>query len=483
MTVTGLDDNIADGDQTYPVLLGKTTSDNPNYHQLDPQDVLVVNRDDETTGFTISALQGQTSEAGETATFTIKLNSEPTGAVVLEVVSSDASEGTASPVKLTFTSSNWNANQTVTVTGMDDESADGNQNYTILLTLNLAETKDLKGYGDLNPRDVAVINTDNETAGLIFSAVQGNTTEAGGTATFTVKLQSKPTDNVLLEVATADSTEGTVSPSSLTFTLHNWNANQTITLTGVNDDVTDGNQNYTIQLTINTVGTLDDSGYALLNSETVTAANLDDDHPGFNLSAISGNTAEDGTSALFTVKLTSEPMGNVVLDVVSSDSTEGTVSASSLTFTPDNWNANQTITVTGANDDIADGNQGYTVQLSINTNTTTDTSGYLTLNPDDVSVSNTDMGETAGFIISTISGNTTEVATTATFTVKLTSEPTGNVVINGPRQILPRAAFHHHLWPSPPSTGTQTKRSQSQASTITSQMAIKTTRFNSRLIQ
>ncbi|MGK5092169.1 hypothetical protein WDW89_09200, partial [Deltaproteobacteria bacterium TL4] len=155
VTVTGLDDNIADGDQTYPVLLGKTTSDNPNYHQLDPQDVLVVNRDDETTGFTISAIQGQTSEAGETATFTIKLNSEPTGAVVLEVVSSDPSEGTASPVKLTFTSSNWNANQTVTVTGMDDTEEDGNQNYHIVM--GAAQSTDF-GYQGLTPESVIVTN-------------------------------------------------------------------------------------------------------------------------------------------------------------------------------------------------------------------------------------------------------------------------------------------------------------------------------------
>ncbi|MGK5092178.1 Calx-beta domain-containing protein [Deltaproteobacteria bacterium TL4] len=430
VTVTGVDDNIADGAQPYPVLLGKTTSDDANYHQLDPQDVLVVNIDDETTGFTISALQGQTSEAGETATFTIKLNSEPTGDVVVEVASSDPGEGTVSPAKLTFTPSNWNANQTVTVTGIDDESADGNQNYTILLTLNLTETKDLKGYGDLNPRDVTVINTDNETAGFSVSKVQGNTTETGGTAAFTVKLQSKPTANVVLEVATADSTEGTVSPSSLSFSTDNWNANQTVTLTGINDDVTDGNQNYTIQLTINTVGTLDDSGYALLNSETVTVTNIDDDQPGFTISAISGNTTEATGTASFNVKLTSEPTGNVVMNVVSSDSSEGTVSTSSLTFTPDNWNANQTITVTGVNDDIADGNQSFTIQLTINTKATTDISGYALLNPDDVAVTNTDLGESAGFIISTISSNTTEDETTATFTVKLTSEPTANVVID-----------------------------------------------------
>ena len=85
-------------------------------------------------------------------------------------------------------------------------------------------------------------NTDDETAGFTISSISGNTTEAGGTATFTVRLSSQPTANVTIGVSSSDTTEGTVSPSSLTFTSSNWNANQTVTVTGVNDSLDDGNQ-------------------------------------------------------------------------------------------------------------------------------------------------------------------------------------------------------------------------------------------------
>ena len=93
-------------------------------------------------------------------------------------------------------------------------------------------------------------NTDDETAGFNVSSISGNTTEAGGTATFTVKLNIQPTANVTIGVSSSDTTEGTVSPSLLTFTSANWNANQTVTVTGVNDSLDDGNQSYTIVLAV-----------------------------------------------------------------------------------------------------------------------------------------------------------------------------------------------------------------------------------------
>ena len=66
------------------------------------------------------------------------------------------------------------------------------------------------------------------------------TTEAGGTATFTVVLDSQPTANVTIALSSSDTTEATVSPASLTFTPANWNVAQTVTVTGVDDLVDDG---------------------------------------------------------------------------------------------------------------------------------------------------------------------------------------------------------------------------------------------------
>ena len=66
------------------------------------------------------------------------------------------------------------------------------------------------------------------------------TTEAGGTATFTVVLTAQPTADVTIALSSSDTTEGTVSPASLTFTGANWNTPQTVTVTGVDDLLADG---------------------------------------------------------------------------------------------------------------------------------------------------------------------------------------------------------------------------------------------------
>ena len=77
----------------------------------------------------------------------------------------------------------------------------------------------MPGYNGLNPADVSVTNTDDEPSGITVSPVSGLvTTEAGGTATFTVVLNTQPTANVTIGLSSSDTTEGTVSPASLTFT-------------------------------------------------------------------------------------------------------------------------------------------------------------------------------------------------------------------------------------------------------------------------
>ena len=72
-------------------------------------------------------------------------------------------------------------------------------------------------------------------------------------------------------------------------------------------------------------------------------------------------TSESGAQARFSVVLTSPPTANVTIPLSSSDTTEGTVSPSSLTFTPANWNVPRVVTVTGVDDTIADGPIAYSI--------------------------------------------------------------------------------------------------------------------------
>ena len=57
------------------------------------------------------------NEAGPTSdSYTVVLNTQPTGNVTITVTSD--SQTTVSPTTLTFTSANWNIQQTVTVTAV-----------------------------------------------------------------------------------------------------------------------------------------------------------------------------------------------------------------------------------------------------------------------------------------------------------------------------------------------------------------------------
>jgi hypothetical protein len=338
-----------------------------------------------------------TTESGLTASFTLVLDSLPTANVTIPISSSNTAEGTVSTSILTFTPANYNIPQTVFINGVNDAIVDGNINYTIV-TGN-ATSEDVS-YNGLNPSDVTVINADNDSVGISLSAISGNTNESGLTQSFTVVLNSLPTANVTIPISSSNTAEGTVSTSILTFTPANYNIPQTVFVNGVNDAIVDGNINYTI---VTDNATSADPNYNGLNPSDVTVINVDNDSIGITISAISGNTNESGLTQSFTVVLNSAPTANVIIPISSSNTAEGTVSSTSLTFTTANYNIPQTVTVTGVNDSIADGNINYNI---VTGNTTSGDASYHGLNPADLTLTNIDVGEKRTFISSsTLTGN------------------------------------------------------------------------------
>ena len=74
------------------------------------------------------------------------------------------------------------------------------------------------------------------------------TDENGGTATFTVQLDSPPSPNITIEFTSSDPSEGTVSPDKITLNPGNWNKPESnvFTITGIADIEEDGDVPYTI---------------------------------------------------------------------------------------------------------------------------------------------------------------------------------------------------------------------------------------------
>lgn len=420
ITVTGVNDDYDDGDQAYgiDVLAGEGG-------KLGHAEVTAANRDNDVWGATVTPTQGlQTSESGTTASFTVKLTSKPYGNVMVPVTSSKPTEATVSTAVLMFTPLNWNAAQTVVVTGVDDAAQDDNQTLTIVL--GDAVLTDMRDKA-LDADDVAITNLDNDTANFLVTPTTGlETTESQGTATFDVRLLSQPAANVTVHVASNNAGEGVASPAQLTFTPVNWNAPQQVTITGVNDNVADGNQAY--QIVLDGVVSAD-TLYAARDPADVSVVNLDNDTAGVSVTlATNAVTTESGGTADFDVVLLSQPLADVTIPVSSGNAAEGTASVTSLTFTPVNWNAPQRVTVTGQDDAVADGDQQYAIVLAADASYVDVSNNPV--DPDDVSLLNRD-NDTAGVLLSRTSGLVTdEGGGTDAFTVVLLSQPVATVQIS-----------------------------------------------------
>jgi uncharacterized delta-60 repeat protein len=259
-----------------------------------------------TAGITVAASDGSTvvSESGTTDTFTVVLNAQPSSDVVVNVSSGDTGETTVSPATLTFTTVNWAATQTVTVTGEDDSATDGNQNTTITVSVVDASSDD--SYDSVDNQTLTATTTDDDSPGYTVAASDGSTivSESGTTDTFTVVLNTQPGSDVVINVSSGDTGEATVAPTELTFTNLSWDDAQTVTVTGANDDDIDGDQTTTITVSIDDASS--DNAYDGVDDQTLSVTTTDDDTP----------APTTTTTTTTTTTAPPPPEGEITLEVV-----------------------------------------------------------------------------------------------------------------------------------------------------------------------
>jgi uncharacterized delta-60 repeat protein len=382
--------------------------------------------DNDTAAITLSKTTTSVSESGTTDSFTVVLTTDPATDVDISVVSADTGEATVSTAELAFTTNNWDTPQTVTVTGVNDGSVDGNISHLITLAVIDAQSHDT--YDNVVNLTVTNTTTDNDSAGFTVTQSGGGTAvaESGSTDTFTVVLTAQPTNDVVISVTSADTGEATVDKSSLTFTNGNWNSAQTVTVTGINDDLDDGNVSVTITLAV--VDGSSDDAFDNVANQTVSATNTDNDSAGFTIAQSGGATTvtEDADTDDFTLVLNAQPASDVVLSVVSSDTGEVTTGSATVTFTTSNWSAAQTVTLTGVNDDIDDGNVNSTITIAVVDGSSSNE--FDNVADQSFTVANTD-NDAAAFTVATSATNINEGAT-VTLTVVLQTAPTTNVMID-----------------------------------------------------
>ena len=92
------------------------------------------------------------------------------------------------PSSLTFTSANWNTAQTITITGMDDDSVDGSIAYTIVIAAATSTDTDYNGF---DPEDVGVTNSDNDVSSVGIAPSEFTLGE-GSSVEYTITVATHP---------------------------------------------------------------------------------------------------------------------------------------------------------------------------------------------------------------------------------------------------------------------------------------------------
>ena len=367
--------------------------------------------DDDTPGVILSKSALMVDE-GDAVSYLVSLRSSSvSGDVDLSLSSADEDIITVRPASLTFTAANWNLPQTVLVSGVRDDVADG-----AVRSVAVRHVPAGGDYDGLTVPDVSASVRDDDVKGFVFSADRLAVQE-GGISTYDVRLSSKPTSDVAVAVTSSDVAKATVSKAALTFTPSDWKVPQTVVVSGVDDGVATGIRSVTIshrgsgggydtQRGTVAVGLANDDSFP--NSRVVV-------HPAFL-------AVDEGTSDSYELRLSSSPTGDVVVELRSGDRGVATVSPSSLTFTPDNWEVFRTVEVTGAEDRSR-------VLGDRVTQVTHSVSGrveyYVSVVVHDDDADSSDFG--VEILSMPADGLTVAEGSTATYTVRLSRRPTGDV--------------------------------------------------------
>ncbi len=198
------------------------------------EDVTVTMTDTDAPRLIVGVNTLSVTEQGS-ATYTVTLATEPSADVTVMITGQSGDLRVDSGTELTFTQSNWNEGQVVTLSAIaDDDSED-----EALITL--THTASGGGYGTASAERLSVGILDS-TRGLVLSESSLDM-EENDTASYTVRLALRPMADVTVRVSSGDATRLRVTGGdSLLFTPTNWNQAQTVTVMARDDADSDANR-------------------------------------------------------------------------------------------------------------------------------------------------------------------------------------------------------------------------------------------------
>lgn len=355
---------------------------------------------------------------GQNQKILIKLKTQPLGEVRIPISTTNSLLKT-NISSIFFTQENWDSFQEIQLQAPEDPYYEPTQKIEV--SLGPAESSDFFYNGKIN--SLSYLYTNNEPLG--FSMSYSNLWEGGGSVPLSISLLSQPRSNVTVTILNPNSSEFTLSSSSVVFTTSNWNVPQNITLTAVDDTELEYDQTYTLTF----LASSSDSYYNEYKQE-ISITVYDNDVPGFQFS--SGFSIIEGGSQNVGIRLLTPPTSLVTVNLTSSPTANCTISSgSSLSFDNTNYNTYQYFTIQAKAADNIDnlGETFYNCTITatasssdpLYNNLTSNLYGYI----NDFVNGSLIINNGGSTILSTLN----ESGTNTTFTLRLNSQPTGTVKV------------------------------------------------------
>jgi hypothetical protein len=365
VTVTAVDDSLLESTPLQSVIGFNLTSTDSYFNGAFVAPVVAYVTDSDSPGVSIVESNGTTATTEGNATqdnYTVVLTKAPTANVdvtvsggIQSLLSKSGTPNLAS-ITLNFTPSTWATPQTVNVLPVNDTLPElrhlGSITHTVTGAAEYVALGALPSISHIiTDDDVAVASN---RVRITESSGSTSVTEAGTTDTLTVVLSQQPTSPVTISFA--PNSQVVASPSTLTFVpgatgAGSFNVAQTVTLSAIDDNVMEGTLSW-VPLTASAASS--DPFFEGVAISTVTSSIYDND--GFSITITpSGNATiltEKGRTDDYTVSLSHQPSAPVVVNLT--PDAQMSANATSLTFTPANWNSPQSVVVSAVNDTVAE---------------------------------------------------------------------------------------------------------------------------------
>ncbi len=317
------------------IITANTSSGAAAFNGLAVADVAVNILDNDTAGILVTESAGSTAvtEGGAGDSYSVVLLSQPTANISVNIIFDPSqlivggeTDGTHA---LTFTPGNWNLAQTVAVTAVDDLFVE-NTVHTTPIVQTAASGDPV--YNVINPADVNVSISENDTRSIVFASASGSVAETAGTHDIQARLElvangapggslaETISADVTLTPVTAEAGDLALASTTVAFaggTSHG--ALALVSLTLANDRSLEGDETATVALALTTAPGTVGGPYTL----TIT----DDETATIGFAAPTSNAPEGSTPHPVNATLTVAGSGSGPLQ------TEGAVSAS-LNDTP-----------------------------------------------------------------------------------------------------------------------------------------------------